>query len=365
MIPIFQNHIFEKQLQKRIDKNLQHERTPDKRVDRKLKSIQQLNSTRNTDNVQLLTPNHTNFNFKEASPFIVNINSHRAKQKRGEPKPNSVQTTTKKQPESTTETTNLNEVIIISDSDDEINDGTTNDHKLVKNLFDLTEKNIEKHLSTVAKKNRKDSLIRWRNKVNEFRERKSILPLNEEEFEAFLSENTTDTREVESSGQETVVTRVPIKSNSCRQQSETDDSFTTAIEVEKNLDDDVVATNRSETIFQTQEVYEHFDAENNIRFFENKLLAPNPVGSEKNTQIVHLNTSSESGACTDIIVPSDYDTDDLRKELKHFGEVPGPITKNTKRLYLKRLLRYKLRHPPQSTQNMKQKRSMYNQPKQI
>lgn len=37
----------------------------------------------------------------------------------------------------------------------------------------------------------------------------------------------------------------------------------------------------------------------------------------------------------------DYDTDALRAELTTFGENPGPITKSTKKLYMKRLLKIK------------------------
>lgn len=104
-----------------------------------------------------------------------------------------------------------------------------------------------------------------------------------------------------------------------------------------------------ETIVQMQEIYKHIDAENDVVFYENKLSANlMKPASEMNDHdgAINLNTSSESGTCTDLIVPSEYDTDDLRKELRNdFGDVPGPINKSTKRLYLKRLIRYKRRKP--------------------
>lgn len=44
---------------------------------------------------------------------------------------------------------------------------------------------------------------------------------------------------------------------------------------------------------------------------------------------------------TNVTLPLDYETDTLRAELTIFGDPPGPITKTTKRLYLKRLMKYK------------------------
>lgn len=42
-------------------------------------------------------------------------------------------------------------------------------------------------------------------------------------------------------------------------------------------------------------------------------------------------------------LPLDYDTDVLRTDFRQMtGEYPGPITKNTKRLYLKQLAKLKL-----------------------
>lgn len=44
---------------------------------------------------------------------------------------------------------------------------------------------------------------------------------------------------------------------------------------------------------------------------------------------------------TNITLPVDYETDALRAELTQFGETVGPITNSTKKLYLKRLVKYK------------------------
>ncbi|XP_031632252.1 ankyrin repeat and LEM domain-containing protein 1 [Contarinia nasturtii] len=359
LIPIFQNYVFEEKLQKKLDAKYaenRSERVLNKRLDTVMKSFHQLDMTQNSDNDKLLTPNRTNFNFDEASPFLVNVNCRR--------RPKYVNVETVKFTKCTDGQTNDNNVIVISDSDE--NDATK-DHKekkknFVKNLFELTEDNIEKHLSMVVKRSRKNSLIHlWRNKVNESRKRTSFLPVNEDEFEAFLSDNMAEVESVQSS-QKSLETVIPVKSTGYQQCTEIEDSFITAIDehelatVEKSLTN-IDLKKRSDVVFQTQELYEHFDPEQNILFYENKLLA-NPMAAairEKITDqdVINLNTSSESGTVTDL--PTDYDTDDLRKELKAFGDVPGPITKNTKRLYLRRLVRYhRSRRPQESTQHSKQ-----------
>lgn len=48
----------------------------------------------------------------------------------------------------------------------------------------------------------------------------------------------------------------------------------------------------------------------------------------------------ESSSLSNITIPYDYDTDVLRAELTQFGAPPGPIEKTTKRLYMKRLMRF-------------------------
>lgn len=290
--------------------------------------------------VIMLTPNRTNFNFKEASPYLVNINCYRPVYK--------TEQTTQKQidPEKCVE------IIEISDSDD--NSDIHTEHRLVKNLFELTQENIEKHLSTVVKKNRKHSMIDlWRKKVNDSRQRKSMIPIDEGDFEKIESQS------VESSYQ-SVKTVVQKSAGNKQLESGTEDSFFTAndlnngspIDDNKMMNDAFVELMTSETILQTQEIYEHCDVENNIVFYENKLLTNKNTNTDANppkAKIEFLSNTSAESEITDFATPSDYDTDNLRQELKAFGDVPGPITKSTKRLYLKRLIRYKRR--PQQTVN--------------
>lgn len=332
LIHIFQNNIFEKKLQTRNDLELpsdKNDRTLNKTLDTVVKSLQNLDIIDQNNSDKILTPNRRNFNFKEASPFLVNINCRRPKYRQFETsklenicnKPNLARQAGE------------DVIVISSDSDSEVNnDGK--DHKMLTNLFELTQENIEKHLSMMVKKNRKHSLINlWRNKVNESRYRRSMIPIDETEFETILSEYTEE-------NEESIDTIVPAKQFD---RQETEDSFITAAEENGIFD----------TIVQTQEFYEYFDAESNVVFYENKLIAnPEKMAGEKIDEIgdIIINTSSESGTCA---VPTDYDTDDLRKELKAFGDVPGPINKGTKRLYLKRLVRYKRRPQQNQTQGLK------------
>lgn len=51
--------------------------------------------------------------------------------------------------------------------------------------------------------------------------------------------------------------------------------------------------------------------------------------------------STMTSQSTNITLPFDYETDTLRAELTAFGEPPGPITKTTKKLYIKKLIKYK------------------------
>lgn len=376
--------MFEKKIQRKIDTSTplstKLKRTPKKAIDKVVKTIECLELNKSPKTERFLTPNRTNYNFKEASPFLVNINQRPRRKKLFEE--NSVVVKEKVTDNETADTCECDQqktkdadvIIEISNSDDNCDDDqkdmTNRDNGVVKNLFELTEENIEKHLATVIIKRRKHSLINaWRSKVNESRQRKSILPIAEDEIEAFLSEHTVDSgsKSVESSQPsiETIVAATKEK-HMQHNQSETEDSFITAHEmngdtyvIDRNLtaqkDQIVDSPNKTAIILQTQEVYEHFDPEDNIVFYENKLLANAtktiPKSGSEN-EVIILNTSSESGTCTDLAVPSDYDTDDLRKELRRFGDVPGPITKNTKRLYLKRLIRYK-RRPKQTTDNSK------------
>lgn len=52
-------------------------------------------------------------------------------------------------------------------------------------------------------------------------------------------------------------------------------------------------------------------------------------------------TAISSVLSTEVTIPLEYDTDNLRTELTQFGAPPGPISSTTKKLYMKRLMRFK------------------------
>ncbi|XP_050095660.1 uncharacterized protein LOC126577772 [Anopheles aquasalis] len=63
---------------------------------------------------------------------------------------------------------------------------------------------------------------------------------------------------------------------------------------------------------------------------------------------VKRNPSITSQSTVVTLPPLDYDTDALRAELTQYGEPPGPITKHTKKLYLRKLIKCR-RHPERVT----------------
>ncbi|XP_011183388.2 uncharacterized protein LOC105212806 [Zeugodacus cucurbitae] len=92
-------------------------------------------------------------------------------------------------------------------------------------------------------------------------------------------------------------------------------------------------------ILQMAEAYVHTDDENGLVFYETKLLSSRNQATNRDQQILDSTVSTNE---THIL---DYETDELRAELTHFGDRPGPITKSTKRLYIKRLIKYRRNAP--------------------
>lgn len=68
--------------------------------------------------------------------------------------------------------------------------------------------------------------------------------------------------------------------------------------------------------------------------YSGKKLIPN-ANRDDGDNNVSVTTNS-----TNFTLPLDYETDALRAELIKLGEPPGPITRTTKRLYIKKLVRY-------------------------
>lgn len=369
-MPIFQNFAFEKKIQRNKNAetptksqiNTSNEKTPKNKVNDLCKRLKQLDLPKTPESVNTLTPNQTNFNLKSASPFLVDIKCRRPTNKHIDAitKELKMQNDLKQNKKNEKPMAEDNIIEISSDSEE-----NTSEIMVKKNLFELTEENLEKHLRMTPKKNRISLVSGWRDKVNKSRKRKSILPVDGLELDLFIMKNTVDssTFSIEKNVGRERNEKAERKRNQFSPNSETNDSFVTAHDLngamEKDLDldlesnRDVNALNQhkykheSEIIFQTQEKYQHVDVENDVVFYEHKLLAqpvklaPSMLNSSNGCGVGVLDTTSETATCTDCVLPTDYDTDDLRKELKYYGDNPGPINKSTKRLYLKRLVRYK------------------------
>lgn len=350
--------------------------TPKKRVNDLCKRLKQLELRKTPEIVNALTPNQSNYNLKSASPFLVDIKLHRPINKPIEAVAYvEMQNHTNKKTQTNFKKSQEIEIIEISSESDCENEVSVTEVFIKQNLFELTEENLEKHLSMTPKKNRISLVNTWRQKVNKARRRATLLPIDENELDSFISRNTeSGTLFSKSDSAATVKPANPRVTNIHETNiialqdhqtpnSETNESYMTAVDrneaqmpAEKDLgldwNEDAPAMNEkysveSEILFQTQEKYQHVDVANNVVFYEEKILAKSvkiassTLGddNESNLGVNALDTTSESGTYT--ALPTDYDTDDLRRELKFFGDVPGPITKATKRLYLKRLVRYK------------------------
>lgn len=389
LIPIFQNYVFEDKMQKRLCMRRRE-------MSKKSPTVRQLTTALHRLDIpsidgvasprcdKMLTPNRTNFNFDAASPFLVNVTQRR--------KPNHYKAPNETDGSKLCRTISVDrniadskvsrEAITIEKSNPTpetalITSDEDSDDVIVvqENLFQLTESNLEKHLRSTPKQNRISLVNSWRNKVNRSRRRESVVPANAMELDSFIQKHTSGFGTLSSSKVSTpvsnsssIVTVLPAP-NGDKQKENRDDKEAAATAAPQSVDTDsfvtaVDANERNEAangllnvystpqiirspdadkiILQLEEAYMHTDTENNIVFYEQKLLA-NPAmrKSFKSSNAEESVVASDSCPETEYTIPLDYDTDDLRKELTQFGEVPGPITKSTKRLYMKRLIKYK------------------------
>uniref|UniRef100_A0A1I8MXZ7 LEM domain-containing protein n=1 Tax=Musca domestica TaxID=7370 RepID=A0A1I8MXZ7_MUSDO len=157
-----------------------------------------------------------------------------------------------------------------------------------------------------------------------------------------------------------VIAEVTSKTPSAQQDGNTDldSSYKTVPEIkvfspqapkadEQNTSANFIHSPKNNEYFlQMAEAYVHTDDENGMVFYETRLLSNvgNKVANQRNLETPrthHDGNTSMTSQSTNVTLPLDYETDTLRAELTIFGDPPGPITKTTKRLYLKRLMKYK------------------------
>ncbi|XP_058460409.1 ankyrin repeat and LEM domain-containing protein 1 [Malaya genurostris] len=361
VIKVMQNYAFERKFEKKREQMLQQTSSSGKAYIKCLGGYLKVTTpTKNclravqTLDENKLTPNRVHYNFDATSPYYINI-THRRKSR------------------SKTTKDNINKSIVaIEQAENEqdnpaAEDSTDNEEDVIvgrQNLFELTERNLDSFSRNMTGLGRRTSFIEcWRDKIATLRDRNK-LSTNLDDIQKILS-GFLDASIVE----EELVLEDKVLSGS---ESEPCTSFRTAEEHALRYDDSLKTNEFAQSlhtspepeaakvpspkilnhIVQIAEEYIHTDDEAGLVFYEKKYLAGSvsPVANVNHKR--NPSISSQSTALT--LPPLDYDTDALRAELTNFGEPPGPITKHTKKLYLRKLIKYK-RDPERAFAQVKSK----------
>lgn len=269
------------------------------------------------------TPNRINYNFDVTSPYYVNITHRRHKTSRDNSK-------------------------LFDDDDDE-----------QRNLFELTEKNLSefsKQMSQVIVIDRfaihkRQSYIRsWREQIQQIKNSDGI----DTSYINYLNMCNDVTLMEAAKGPATVEGgyRSDNRSEVIEIKS-SNDSFVTA---QSDLDRRGNAIQPPQILEHVQENYVHSDTESGVVFFEKKIISKSRVNL-KELEETDLDNTQSSVSTRLTLPPLDYDTDVLRSELKELTGVTPVITKNTKKLYLKQLVKKRL---DSGSPEQKQKKSMFS-----
>ncbi|XP_055387064.1 uncharacterized protein LOC129615722 [Condylostylus longicornis] len=347
VIETIKKFIFEKKIENKVG------------IKEKQKALDFLKKNENDDFIAELdenkyTPNRINYNFDITSPYFVNI-THRRKNK----------TKTLEQNQDTIKDNENDESHGKISHEPEENQSfltsTMNDHAK-KNLFELTEENLNELTKNGTNENSRVSLIQsWREKVQQSKRNQSILyhfDDLENLLDGIISDENVDFTNTSVEIVDVVFEKVEEKKsgfklddtafgkllNTLREKRlyNSDTSFATALAPEENKkclnDITLIKSSQAEQVlYQMSEKYQYIDRDEGLVFFEEKLAMNTNKNDRKSANL----NSSRSTISTQITVPSEYDTEALREELTKIGEPPGPITKTTKRLYTKRLIKYK------------------------
>lgn len=336
VVKVMQDHIFEQKFQKKTQE-VSKSNTPTKQLKNIHLSVNQMESKK-------FTPNRINYNYDVTSPYYINITHRR--------KPDPCQCCPPK-------TTNKNE------------------ENTAKNIFALTKENIKelsKDLSTELNTSPVSLINAWREKVQRAKSKLSILEkfndidsllsgiMDNEELD-FTNTLLDPNKDDEINEDETMQQKQKSFNNTSFSQivktieevpTEIEDSFYTvpdsfptdnpqAQSTQLNESNFIRSPKNPEYIVQMTEAYVHTDDENGLVFYETKLLN-NQINRDSPKKKIENNQSHDESAIslsTNLTVPLDYETEALRAELTNFGDPPGPITKSTKKLYIKRLTKYK------------------------
>jgi ankyrin repeat and LEM domain-containing protein 1 len=307
VIETIQKFVFEKKIEKKRrdlilkSKNLE-ELKNEETFSTPIKNNHLKNAIQSLDEKKF-TPNRINYNFDVTSPYYIGITHRRHK------------------------TSRENSRVVDEDEPETSNK---------KNLFELTQRNLKEFseqmsqvivIDRLAIHKRRSYIKDWREKIQHIR-------------------NSTDCKldidyinYLNSCNDVTLMKKSP-DSSIVEEVASSNDSFTTAKSDLQRFENAIrPLADYTEVI---QENYVHSDAESGVVLFERRIVSKNRENLQEIEEIE--DGRSQSSVSTKVTIPPlDYDTDALRNELKSFGENPGPITKNTKKLYLKQLVKIRKR----------------------
>lgn len=250
------------------------------------------------------------------------------------------------------------------------------EHEQSVNLFALTRDHLAEltHNQDVATCGRRTLIESWRDKVERSRARKSLLQEQQVEMlveQAMAQEDFSYEQHVQQSLRQTAQdpaekSSVPAGRAAFGQLVEQvaqacvlEQSFYTAPEEEEEQREQLKQETRDQQkqrqkqpqdksyYLQMTEAYVHTDDENGLVFYETKLLQNGEPKKQltkrmpNHLEVPPASLQLDSSASTNFTVPLDYETDALRAELTQLGAPVGPITRTTKRLYIKQLIKYK------------------------
>uniref|UniRef100_A0A182QTL7 LEM domain-containing protein n=1 Tax=Anopheles farauti TaxID=69004 RepID=A0A182QTL7_9DIPT len=325
-----------------------------------------------------LTPNKIHYNFDATSPYYVNI-THRRKDRFKTLFPERLASERENLPPVEANEANDGGFKPLPDTETETEteiEAEKTEPVSRTNLFELTERNLKNFTRDHESTGRRTSFIKcWREKIADMRERSQISRKLEDidrilnsfsetlATKSFMDEvdETFVTAANNDPNENTIASEQLLEAGGLREiapesellaQKPSPDRKTVSVESE--------LTDHTETVIvQISEEYIHTDDEAGVVFREKKMTtAPAAIPmvqviSERGVVVAHggkhptairKNPSLTSLSTVLTLPPLDYDTDALRAELTTFGEPPGPITKSTKKLYLRKLVRFR-RHP--------------------
>ncbi|XP_053681342.1 uncharacterized protein LOC128732196 [Anopheles nili] len=335
-----------------------------------------------------LTPNKIHYNFDATSPYYVNITHRRKDRFKACSESDKQARFANKHSNNQENISPLESSKDSEQSDEELNE--TQEETVAPyrtNLFELTERNLKNFTQDRESTGGRTSFIEcWREKIADLR-RRSQISRRLDDIDKILN-SFSENLAVHSFMDEVEATFVTAVDSDRRDQLDEEsidsceedvEAITVALpqrtEQEVKLDDTELQHQSSahesvelqsvgqDTIIQISEEYIHTDDEAGVVFREKKMTsAPKnipkiqiisdieseisaPANTRKTLPQAGSVSASERGqsftSLSTCVLPLDYDTDALRTELTMFGEPPGPIVKTSKKLYLRKLVKFR------------------------